>query len=122
MTFKFRKPEARRRRVIVPAGLTSRDALFEALSRAIPLPDYFGRNWDALDECLSDLSFVTADVIELVHLDVPALPASDLRTYLDILDDAVNETDGHQLEVVFPADSATTVGVALKGANSNKQP
>lgn len=34
---------------------TERDALFTALAEALPLPDYFGRNWDALADCLSDL-------------------------------------------------------------------
>lgn len=29
--------------------------LFEAISLAMKLPDYFGKNWDALDECLTDL-------------------------------------------------------------------
>lgn len=29
--------------------------LFDAIADALALPGYFGRNWDALDECLRDL-------------------------------------------------------------------
>ncbi|GAA3690165.1 hypothetical protein GCM10022224_064470 [Nonomuraea antimicrobica] len=36
------------------AGRT-RAAFFEEVARALRLPDYFGRNWDALTDCLRDL-------------------------------------------------------------------
>ena len=34
--------------------IADRDDLMEALASALGLPDYFGRNWDALDEVLRD--------------------------------------------------------------------
>ncbi|MBO6518423.1 MAG: barstar family protein [Rhodospirillales bacterium] len=36
--------------------IDSDDALFGALALSLSFPDYFGRNWDAVDECLRDLS------------------------------------------------------------------
>jgi hypothetical protein len=35
----------------VPAGLNSRELLFESLCRELRLPSYFGNNSDALSEC-----------------------------------------------------------------------
>jgi len=33
-------------------------ALFEKLAHDFDFPDYFGKNWDALTDCLSDLNWL----------------------------------------------------------------
>lgn len=38
------------------AGIEDAADLFARIASALSLPDYFGHNWDALDECLRDLS------------------------------------------------------------------
>jgi hypothetical protein len=35
----------------IPADWRDRGELFDRLDEALRLPDYFGRKWDALDEC-----------------------------------------------------------------------
>ena len=35
--------------------------LFEAIAEALQFPEWFGRNWDALEDCLTDLSWRKAE-------------------------------------------------------------
>ncbi|MPY53240.1 barstar family protein [Streptomyces acidicola] len=42
------------------AGVTDKSAFMDRCARALDLPDYFGRNWDALADCLGDLSWAPA--------------------------------------------------------------
>ena len=41
------------------AGATGKEALLAHLGRALGFPDWFGGNWDALEDCLTDLSWRT---------------------------------------------------------------
>lgn len=43
------------------AGAVDKAAFMERCARALRLPDWFGRNWDALADCLTDLSWCPAD-------------------------------------------------------------
>lgn len=69
----------------IPASIHDRDALFAELAQQLRFPDYFGKNWDALDECLQDLSWLEAKKILLAHTSSPQLPRKELGTYLAIL-------------------------------------
>lgn len=60
-----------------------RQPVFEAFARALAFPDWFGRNWDALEDCLSDLSWrEAAGHVLLLHGG-----AAD-PTLLEVLDSA----------------------------------
>lgn len=39
------------------SGVTDKAAFMDRCARALGLPDWFGRNWDALADCLTDLSW-----------------------------------------------------------------
>ena len=54
------------------SDIADHDDLMEALARALGLPDYFGRNWDALDEVLRDPD-VTIEARALVVSDATSL-------------------------------------------------
>lgn len=105
--FRFGGPLPRGAHVArIPAGIDSKTALFRALVPALALPDYFGVNWDALEECLKDLSWIDKRAVAIVHEDLPALQKKELTTYLSILSDSAagwKEGEEHALVVVFPA-------------------
>jgi RNAse (barnase) inhibitor barstar len=90
----------------VRAGIASVDELYDALIEALHLPSYFGRNWDALDEVLGDLSWLAPRRIIIVHADLPELSVEQLRVYIDVLRTAVDEwtrrPGAHELVVAFP--------------------
>lgn len=39
------------------AGIADKAALMERLQSALHFPEWFGRNWDALEDCLTDMSW-----------------------------------------------------------------
>ncbi|MCW3816964.1 barstar family protein [Micromonospora sp. DR5-3] len=73
--------------VLAGADARTRAGLFDALATALPLPDYFGGNWDALADVLADrldtgpLALVVRDAGELLVEEPPA----QLATLLDVL-------------------------------------
>jgi hypothetical protein len=48
------------------AAINSRDELLDAIAAQLEFPAYFGHNWDALEECLRDLSWLPASGYVLV--------------------------------------------------------
>ena len=105
----------------VPTGVESTSDLFSSYQREGDFPDYFGRNWDAFLDCLRDFSWTNRRRIIIAHDDVPLSGnEEELRTYLEILETAVNDWKEvkerpftepprempyfeHELLVVFPA-------------------
>lgn len=76
----------------VRAGLRDPHDLFEELAEQLRFPDYFGANWNALEECIRDLSWLPDGPVVLKHADLPL--AGDIvsqETYLSILSDAVEK-------------------------------
>ena len=68
----------------------AKDALLERLAAALHFPDWFGGNWDALYDCLTDLGWWPARGYLLVLEHASALRASDptgLQRLVDLLAD-----------------------------------
>jgi RNAse (barnase) inhibitor barstar len=81
----------------------SKEDLFNELKEKLSFPDYFGNNWDALYDCLCDLSWISKSKIILLHKDLPKLDAKSTVIYLNILIDAVSawKTDNNKTFEVF---------------------
>jgi RNAse (barnase) inhibitor barstar len=50
-------------------GVADKYQLFNKISAAMHFPDYFGNNWDALDECLTDMEWLAAGGYVLILKD-----------------------------------------------------
>ena len=65
--------------------------LFAEFARALEFPDYFGHNWDAMEECLTDLEWLPARGYVLLITDAAHVLPNDeteYETFLEILRDA----------------------------------
>lgn len=51
------------------ARIRTKEEFLEAVARALRFPDWFGGNWDALEDCLTDLSWQPAEVYVIVLTD-----------------------------------------------------
>ena len=72
---KVRYEAGQRLKVIVLRGsnMQSMDRFYDELAAALQFPLYFGRNWNALDECLVDLEWLPSDAYLLVFADASSL-------------------------------------------------
>jgi RNAse (barnase) inhibitor barstar len=58
----------------------------ETLARGLALPDYFGANWDALADCLTDLEWVPAKGYVLVLRGLAGIARQSPKDYAMLLD------------------------------------
>jgi hypothetical protein len=68
---------------VVRIAFADKDTLFKNLAAALEFPDWFGANWDALEDCLSDLSWHKAGGHVLLFEEVK--PSDDLGVLIDVL-------------------------------------
>ncbi len=89
------------------AGLATRDALLGAIAAALDFPRWFGGNWDALEDCLADLSWSKAAGHVLLIEGAAGLPADERGILVDILASAAAswKERGRPFFAVFLAES-----------------
>lgn len=118
----------------VPAGIRSKDELLAALASAGNFPSYFGENWDALQDCLRDLSWISNRKVVVVHSDLPLHGnPEECRIYLEVLQTTLTDWAesmkpdaaelppewsyvDHELRVVFPLETKAVVTRLVSGA------
>ena len=67
------------------AKVHGRDALMERVARSLAFPSWFGGNWDALEDCLTDLSWSSAAGHVLLFEGAGELPGDEGGILVDVL-------------------------------------
>ena len=67
------------------SGAGDKQALMQRIAAALQFPGWFGANWDALEDCLGDLSWSKAGGHVLLFEGAADLPADERGILLDIL-------------------------------------
>jgi RNAse (barnase) inhibitor barstar len=75
----------------------NKDALLQAAGSACHFPDYFGHNWDAFEECITDMSWqpspgyvILIEAIASLRTESP----TDFENFLAVLQDAASSWAG----------------------------
>jgi hypothetical protein len=66
-------------------GVSAKDPLLAAIAHALGFPQWFGGNWDALEDCLTDLSWREAEGHVIVFDGFQDVNADDMGILIDIL-------------------------------------
>ena len=76
------------------AGVAGKQALLGRIAKALAFPAWFGGNWDALEECLSDLSWSAASGHVLLFEGAANVAAEERGMLVDILAAAASARAG----------------------------
>ena len=85
-------------------GVHSKHTLLEVIARELRIPDYFGHNWDALEECLRDFDEGKGWLIIFESADsLLRLPVQDLVTFREILSSTMHfwGSEGRTFKILF---------------------
>ena len=77
-------------RTLRGAAAPTKTAVMTELARLLDFPSYFGNNWDALYDCLTDLAWLPAGGYVIVVTDAHQLLVRrevDFTTFVDVMND-----------------------------------
>jgi RNAse (barnase) inhibitor barstar len=95
-------------------AITDKPSFLRACARAMHFPRYFGRNWDAFEECITDLAWAPAPAYVVLYHDVAPFARqspAEWAVALDILRAAARHW----------RDAGTPFAVLLAGADGISQ-
>lgn len=81
--------------------------LFDELAEKLRFPNYFGGNWDAVNDCLNDFAWIEEKNIIVIHESSINLKKKDFDIYIDILYNTILSwlsDEKHSFKVIFRTD------------------
>jgi RNAse (barnase) inhibitor barstar len=99
------------------AEIDSKATFLATFARELRFPDYFGHNWDALNDCLRDLGYLPGNGIVIVIDQFDRFASHDPQewsTALHVLREATNDSrhEGHPIYVLLRSPAAAAPGIA----------
>lgn len=92
--------------LLLPEKIQSKGQLLSFFCDELKFPNYFGENFDALYDCLVDLSWIKDNKIYIIHNEIP-LHNSEIESskYIKLIFDVVmfwRNNEQHKVNVLFP--------------------
>jgi hypothetical protein len=114
-------------KVIPGAKCKTKAGLLSEFARVLLFPEYFGHNWDALEECLIDLEWLPAKGYAVLVTDADQVllkpdEEDDYETFVEILEEAGEAWSGHHEEANgagIPFHTVLAVSERHKGKRRN---
>ena len=98
----------------IPLGIQSKMELLAALSNTGKFPSYFGKNWDALFDCLRDFSWISQKQIVILHSDLPLSGnAQECQIYLETLQTSIKDWADRPTQSQLPSESRSIINHKL---------
>lgn len=72
-------------RSLAGSSMRTTDELFAEFHMALSFPEYFGRNWNALEDCLRDLAWWPAQAYVLVVTDASEILAAEASSEFSLM-------------------------------------
>jgi RNAse (barnase) inhibitor barstar len=82
----------------IPVGIKTKQQLLSTFKKLGEFPNYFGENWDALHDCLCDVSWIAQQVIMIIHEDLPLHEnPTECKIYLETV---VSQRSSEEIELI----------------------
>jgi len=89
----------------IRSTVKDKNELLSEISKTLLFPNYFGCNWDALNDCLCDLTWINEKKILIVFESISQLDSKTQEVLLEILNQIVQfwntNDDIHDIEIII---------------------
>lgn len=86
-------------------NMKTRAELFSEITKKLYFPDYFGNNWNALDDCLQDLDWIHAYSIKIIVTNFDKILLEKIIFDAKLVTSKAALNTSHPVSIAFPSGS-----------------